>query len=80
MNASDHFDGSAALKDALGAALGALAIVVLAIITLAATFVGVLIALAVFSARLIAGARRKPARGPMLLEARRTPTGWVAEP
>jgi hypothetical protein len=72
---------SQAMKRAVGAVAAALvgmfalAFVVLA--TLAVTLVGVVLAMGALVARL-APTRRRP-NGPVLLEGRQTPDGWVVE-
>jgi hypothetical protein len=72
---------SQAIKNATGAVaamlVGAFALFFVLLATLAVTLAGVVIAAGALLARL-APARRRPG-GPVLLEGKRTPDGWVVE-
>jgi Mn2+/Fe2+ NRAMP family transporter len=72
---------SQAIKNATGAVaamlVGAFALVFVLLATLAVTLAGVVIAAGALLARLAPTRRR--AGGPVLLEGRRTPDGWVVE-
>lgn len=76
---SFSFTFGRALSGAAAALVGLVAMIMLVLATLAVTFVGVVIALAALAVRLMPGPRRRD-QGPPMLEARRTPEGWVAEP
>jgi hypothetical protein len=82
MNATADF-GSTALS-AFGRAAGLLALAVGAALALvfafaAALVVGLMIAGAAIAMRLTPRRKKAPPSGPEVLDARRTPTGWVVE-
>ena len=63
----------------VGGALGLLLALILAIAAVAATVIGLLVALAALVTRFAPSRRRSGPSGPPLLEGRATADGWVAE-
>jgi hypothetical protein len=63
----------------VGGALGLLLALILAIAAVAATVIGLLVAIAALVTRLAPSRRRNGPSGPLLLEGRATAEGWVAE-
>ncbi|MBI1186519.1 MAG: hypothetical protein GC206_04195 [Alphaproteobacteria bacterium] len=60
--------------------IGAAAVALLAIAALAVTLVGLAIAAAALTLRMTQRKPRAQRAGPVILEARRMPDGWAAEP